>query len=137
MNQNKKKYQNKITLKVNENNNLDSIIEIFQQFNNKYNIIVTKLNKFIQYQTEKQKITQTYKTTLVNANIDEITNKLKKEGKVTIIIIDNLSKKDTKKKKKIQKITREINKLENIKTKTIKQKDTFKTIDSIIQSDLK
>ena len=55
----KNKYEKTKTLKVNENNDIDSIIKIFQRFGNKYNVITTTLDPDIQYQTKNIKITQT------------------------------------------------------------------------------
>ncbi len=130
-----KGYRTKKTFKINENNNIDSIIETFQHFNKDYNVIATKLDENIQYETEHTKITQTYKTTLKETNINEITKILKDKGKITIIIIDNLKKKDKKSEKEINKKIRRINRYKNIKTKTIKQKDTIKTIKEILKAE--
>lgn len=127
-----KKYYKK-TLKVNEKNNLDSIIELFQKFGNKYNIITTTLEPNIQYQTKDRKITQTYTKTILEKNMTQMTEQLKKEGKITLIIIDNTGKKNKKLKNKIK----QLNNIKNVETKVIKKKDTFKTLDEIVSRGVK
>ena len=79
----KNKYEKTKTLKVNENNDIDSIIEIFQRFGNKYNIITTTLDPDIQYQTKNIKITQTYTSTISKTDLNKMIEKLKKQGKIT------------------------------------------------------
>jgi hypothetical protein len=128
---NKKKYKCKKTLKINENNNIDSIIEIFQRFGNKYNIVTTTLNPNIQYQIKNMKITQTYTTTILNTDIEKMIKKIENEGKITLIIIKDVE--NNNKTKEINRKIKELNKLENVNTKVIRQKDTFKTLDKIIK----
>ena len=76
----KNKYEKTKTLKVNENNDIDSIIEIFQRFGNKYNVITTTLDPDIQYQTKNIKITQTYTSTISKTDLNKMIEKLKKQG---------------------------------------------------------
>ncbi|MBQ6220763.1 MAG: hypothetical protein IJJ47_13610 [Methanosphaera sp.] len=127
----KKKYAKEV-LKINENNNIDSIIEVFQRFSKNYNIITTTLDSNIQYQTKNMKITQTYTKTILNSDTKEMLKKLENQGRITLIIIDNLDEENDKLRKKI----RNINKLENVTTKTIKQKDTYNTIEAILKGEL-
>ena len=87
MNKIKQKYKNKKLLKINEKNDIDSIIEIFQRFGKKYNVITTTLDPNIQYQTKETKITQTYTKTIQNTNINKMIKRLKAQGKITLIII--------------------------------------------------
>ncbi|RAP44938.1 MAG: hypothetical protein BZ135_07210 [Methanosphaera sp. rholeuAM6] len=125
-----KKYKKKITLKVNENNDIDSIIELFQRFGKKYNIITTTLPHNIQYETKNIKITQTYTTTIEKTELNKMITKLQKEDKIALIIIDNQKKKNnTLVNDKIKKLKS----LENVKIRKIKEKDTFKTLDNIIK----
>ena len=53
--------------------------------------------------------------------MNEITRKLKNNGKITIIIIDNLKKKNKRENKEINNKIREINKINNINTKITTQ----------------
>ncbi len=128
-----KKYPTRKTLKVNRKNDISSIIEVFQHFGSKYNVIATTLDDGIQYQTRNTKITQTYTTTLLDENINDISRKLKDKGKITIIIIDNTSKISKNKKNKINNTITDINNIEDVTARIIKQKDTFKALDDIIR----
>ncbi|MDD6286133.1 hypothetical protein [Candidatus Methanosphaera massiliense] len=67
--------------------------------------------------------------------MNEITRKLKNNGKITIIIIDNLKKKNKRENKEINNKIREINKINNINTKITTQEDTFKTLSSILSGE--
>jgi len=126
-----KKYEKRKTLKVNENNDIDSIIEIFQRFGSKYNVITTTLDPNIQYQTNNLKITQTHTSTISKTDLKKMIKKLEKQGPITLIIIEDLKKsnenKDLNKKIKI------LNNLENVTTKRIQQKDAFKLLDKLIK----
>ncbi len=133
MNKIKQKYVTRKTLKVNEKNDIDSIIEIFQKFGKKYHVITTTLEPDIQYQTKNTKITQTYTKTILQENMNSMIKKLKNKGKITLIIIDNLNHENKEVNKKIHKL----NKLKNVKTKKIQEKDTFKTLDEIISGGVK
>ncbi len=129
--ENRKKNKRRKTLKVNENNDIDSIIEIFQRFGNKYNVITTTLDKNIQYQTKNLKITQTHTSTISKTDIKKMIKKLKNEERITLIIIDDMKAKD--KEHEINKKIRKLNKMKNVTAKRIKQKDTFKTLDKLIK----
>lgn len=133
MNKIKRQYLNRKTLKVNKKNDIDSIIEIFQRFGKKYHIITTTLQPNIQYQTEDLKITQTYTTTILEKNITTMIKQLKKHDKIMLLIIDNMDKEN----KKVNEKIRRINMMKNVKTKKIKEKDTFKTLDEIIERGVK
>lgn len=124
----KKKYKNRKTLKVNEKNDIESIIEIFQRFGKKYHIITTTLEPNIQYQTKETKITQTYTKTILEKSMTSMIKQLKNKGRITLLIIDNMEKENPKIKNKIKKL----NKLKNVNTKEIEEKDTFKALDEII-----
>ena len=127
----KNKYEKSKTLKVNENNDIDSIIEIFQRFGNKYNVITTTLDPDIQYQTKNIKITQTYTSTISKTDINKMIKKLKKQGKITLIIIEDM--KENQKNKDLKKKIKVLNDLDNVTTKKIQQKDTFKILDKLIK----
>ena len=127
----KNKYEKTKTLKVNENNDIDSIIEIFQRFGNKYNVITTTLDPDIQYQTKNIKITQTYTSTISKTNLNKMIEKLKKQGKITLIIIEDMN--ENQKNKDLKKKIKVLNDLENVTTKRIQQKDTFKILDKLIK----
>ena len=127
----KRKYDKRKTLKVNENNDIDSIIEIFQRFGNKYNVITTTLDPNIQYQTDKLKITQTHTSTISKTNLNKMIKKLKKQSPIILIIIEDLKKGDEN--KELNKKIKILNDLENVTIKRIKQKDTFKLLDQIIK----
>lgn len=117
------------TLKVNEKNDIDSIIELFQRFGKKYNIITTTLDPNIQYETKDTKITQTYTKTILKTDINQMIKKLEKQGKITLIIIED---KKTINNTNIEHKIKKLNKLKNVNVKQIKEKDTFKTLDRII-----
>ena len=134
MNKIKQKYKNKKLLKVNEKNDIDSIIEIFQRFGKKYNVITTTLDPNIQYQTKETKITQTYTKTIQNTNINKMIKRLKAQGKITLIIIDNMKKNNNE---QITSKIKKINSLENVKTKKIKENDIFKTLDLVFEGGVK
>ena len=134
MNKIKQKYKNKKLLKVNEKNDIDSIIEIFQRFGKKYNVITTTLDPNIQYQTKETKITQTYTKTNQNTNINKMIKRLKAQGKITLIIIDNMKKNNNE---QITSKIKKINSLENVKTKKIKENDIFKTLDLVFEGGVK
>ena len=127
----KRKYEKTKTLKVNENNDIDSIIEIFQRFGNKYNVITTTLDPNIQYQTNNLKITQTHTSTISKIDLNKMIKKLKKQGPITLIIIEDLKKSD--KNRELNKKIKILNDLENVTTKRIRQKDTFKLLDKLIK----
>lgn len=127
----KNKYEKTKTLKVNENNDIDSIIEIFQRFGNKYNVITTTLDPDIQYQTKNIKITQTYTSTISKTDINKMIEKLKKQGKITLIIIEDM--KENQKNKDLKKKIKVLNDLDNVTAKRIQQKDTFKILDKLIK----
>ena len=123
----------KKSIKINENNNIEYIIEMFQQLGSKYNVDICKLEKDIQYQTNDMKITQTYKTTLIETKKEDIIEKLKDKGKITILIIDNLKKKNKTMENKIDENIKTINDMKNVKTQVIKEEEIFKTINLIIE----
>lgn len=123
--------QKKIILKINKENDIDSIIEIFQQFEKKYEIILTQLDKNIQYQVKDTKITQTYKTTILEEKTDDIKNKLEDNGKITLLIIDNL--KDKKKNNKVNEKIKKIEELKNIKTKIVNKNQVFNILCEVIE----
>lgn len=130
MKKNMKKFE-KRTLKVNETNDIDSIIEIFQRFGNEYEVKITKLEDNIQYQTKNTKITQSHTSTISQTDTDKMINKLKKQqGKITLIIIEDTKRNNhTEVKKKINIL----NNLENVTAKIIKKKDTFNVLDKLIK----
>lgn len=130
MKKNMKKFE-KRTLKVNETNDIDSIIEIFQRFGNEYEVKITKLDDNIQYQTKNTKITQSHTSTISQIDTDKMINKLKKQqGKITLIIIEDTKRNNhTEVKKKINIL----NNLENVTAKIIKKKDTFNVLDKLIK----
>lgn len=123
---------NKKVIRINKNNNIYSNIEFFIKFGKKYDVYATKLEDNIQYETNKIKITQTYESSILNNDINEITRLLKNKGKISLIIINNL-KKNEKEENKIKYKIKEISKLKNIKIFRIEQKNIFKTVDKIIQ----
>lgn len=127
----KNKYEKTKTLKVNENNDIDSIIEIFQRFGNKYNVITTTLDPDIQYQTKNIKITQTYTSTISKTDLNKMIEKLKKQGKITLIIIEDM--KENQKNNDLKKKIKVLNDLDNVTAKRIQQKDTFKILDKLIK----
>ena len=131
MNKIKQKYKNRQTLKINEKNDIDSIIEIYQRLGRQYNVITATLEPDIQYQTKNLKITQTYTTTIIKTDIDKMIKKLEKQGRITLIIIDDL--KNEKKNNDLNYKIKKLRGLNNVKVKRIRKKDTFKTLDKIIK----
>ena len=119
------------TLKVNENNDIDSIIEIFQKFGNTYNVFTTTLEPNIQYQTRDIKITQTYTKTVLESNLKKMISRLKRQKKMTLIIIDDLNEEEER--KKAENKIKKLEELENVKIFKIKEKDTFNTLKRIIE----
>jgi len=65
----------------------------------------------------------------------KILDKLGKSGKIVLIIIKNSINNDEK--QKLQEKIRKIDKLPNTKTITTKQKNIYKTLDKIIEAELK
>ncbi len=115
-------------LKINENNDIESIIEIFQQFEKKYNIVTTKLDENIQYQVNDMKITQTYTSTIRKANMNKMTQLLKQQGHITLIIINNTKKQEQNETEKIK----QLKKLKNVNIKLIKENQIIKTLEKVI-----
>ncbi|MBE6488036.1 MAG: hypothetical protein E7Z86_04930 [Methanosphaera stadtmanae] len=115
-------------LKINENNDIESIIEIFQQFEKKYDIITTKLDENIQYQVNDMKITQTYTSTIRKANMNKMTQLLKQQGHITLIIINNTKKQEQNETEKIK----QLKKLKNVNIKLIKENQIIKTLEKVI-----
>lgn len=122
-------------LKINETVDIDAKIEIQQRLGRKYDIKITQLEKQIQYQIRKLKITQTYQKTILKQDTTKILDKLGKSGKITLIIIKNSINNDEK--QKLQEKISKIDKLPNTKTITTKQKNIYKTLDKIIEAELK
>ena len=122
-------------LKINETVDIDAKIEIQQRLGRKYDIKITRLEKQIQYQIRKLKITQTYQKTILKQDTTKILDKLGKSGKIALIIIKNKLNNDEK--QKLQEKIMKIDELPNTKTITTKQKNVYKTLDNIIQGELK
>lgn len=125
-----KKYE-KTELKVNEKNDIDSIIEIFQRFGNEYEVILTKLDENIQYQIRNTKITQSRTSTISQIDTDKMIKKLEKQGKINLIVIEDLEKRN--KMHEVKKKINVLNGLENVTAKIIRKKDTFKILDKLIR----
>lgn len=125
-----KKYE-KTELKVNEKNDIDSIIEIFQRFGNEYEVILTKLDENIQYQIRNTKITQSRTSTISQIDTDKMIKKLEKQGKINLIVIEDLEKRN--KMHEVKKKINVLNSLENVTAKIIRKKDTFKILDKLIR----
>lgn len=125
-----KKYE-KTELKVNEKNDIDSIIEIFQRFGNEYEVILTKLDENIQYQIRNTKITQSRTSTISQIDTDKMIKKLEKQGKINLIVIEDLEKRN--KMHEVKKKINVLNGLENVTAKIILKKDTFKILDKLIR----
>lgn len=125
-----KKYE-KTELKVNEKNDIDSIIEIFQRFGNEYEVILTKLDENIQYQIRNTKITQSRTSTISQIDTDKMIKKLEKQGKINLIVIEDLEKRN--KMHEVKKKINVLNGLENVTAKIIRKKDTFKVLDKLIR----
>ena len=60
--------------------------------------------------------------------------RLKAQGKITLIIIDNMKKNNNE---QITSKIKKINSLENVKTKKIKENDIFKTLDLVFEGGVK
>lgn len=127
-NRSRRSCKKKKMLKINEKNDIESIIEIFQQFEKKYDIITTKLDKNIQYQVNDMKITQTYTSTIRKANMNKMTRLLKQQGRITLIIINNTKKLDKNESKKIK----QLKELENVNIKLITENQIIKTLEKVI-----
>ena len=97
---------NKKILKINRDNDIESIIENFQQYEKKYEIRISTLDDGIQYEVKDMKIAQTYKSTILETDINDLTRKLKNKGHITIVVIDNIHDKNENEiiKRKIEKI---------------------------------
>lgn len=127
-NRSRRPCKKKKILKINEKNDIESIIEIFQQFEKKYHIITTKLDENIQYQVNDMKITQTYTSTIRKANMNKMTQLLKQQGHITLIIINNTKKQEKNESEKIK----ELKKLKNVNIKLINEKQIIKTLEKVI-----
>lgn len=119
------------TITINKENTIESIIEFHQQFAQKYNLKIKKLDENIQYQINNTKITQTYTSTIKKLNLKKIPlKKLTKDQKLIILTIKNTKINNTI----IQKI-KKINKQEKIKLILIEKNEIFKTIEKIANND--
>lgn len=125
------KRKNKKTLKINRNNDIESIIETFQQYEKKYEIVMANLDDGIQYEFEDMKITQTYKSTILEMSIGDLIKKLKNSGSITILITDNI--RDKKKNKVINEKIREINTMPNVKTMIVSKNRRYDVLESIME----
>ena len=125
------KFKNKKTLKINRENNIESIIENFQQYEKKYNITICELDKGIQYEVKNMKIAQTYKSTILETDINNLTKKLKDKGKISIVIIDNI--RDKEKNHRIDKKINRINRLDNVNTRIVDENNRYDILETIIE----
>ncbi|MBR3214176.1 MAG: hypothetical protein IKF79_06655 [Methanosphaera sp.] len=125
------KFKNKKTLKINRENNIESIIENFQQYEKKYNIKICELDKGIQYEVKNMKIAQTYKSTILETDINNLTKKLKDKGKISIVIIDNI--RDKEKNHRIDKKINRINRLDNVNTRIVDENNRYDILETIIE----
>ena len=125
------KRKNKKTLQINRNNDIESIIETFQQYEKKYEIVMANLDDGIQYEFEDMKITQTYKSTILEMSIGDLIKKLKNSGSITILITDNI--RDKKKNKVINEKIREINTMSNVKTMIVSKNRRYDVLESIME----
>ena len=125
------KLKNKKILKINKNNDIESIIENFQQYEKKYEIKISKLDDGIQYEVKNMKIAQTYKSTILKTDINDLTKKLKNKGHITIVIIDNIT--DKNKNKLINNKIKEIKSLKNVNTKIVNEDERYNILESIIE----
>ena len=132
MKKKKEKKSGKKLLKINKNNDITSTIELFQHFENKYEIITATLENGIQYETGDMKITQTFTKTILHTNINKMIKKLKKHDKITIMVIENMKRNKTNDKIIDEKI-KKLKELKNVRIKRIKQKNTYKTLAAIIE----
>lgn len=125
------KFKNKKTLKINRENDIESIIENFQQYEKKYNIKICELDKGIQYEVKNMKIAQTYKSTILETDINNLTKKLKDKGKISIVIIDNIH--DKEKNHRIDKKINRINSLDNVNTRIVDENNRYDILETIIE----
>ncbi len=125
------KFKNKKTLKINRENDIESIIENFQQYEKKYNIKICELDKGIQYEVKNMKIAQTYKSTILETDINNLTKKLKDKGKISIVIIDNI--RDKEKNHRIDKKINRINSLDNVNTRIVDENNRYDILETIIE----
>ena len=125
------KFKNKKTLKINRENDIESIIENFQQYEKKYNIKICELDKGIQYEVKNMKIAQTYKSTILETDINNLTKKLKDKGKISIVIIDNI--RDKEKNYRIDKKINRINRLDNVNTRIVDENNRYDILETIIE----
>lgn len=123
--------KNKKILKINRENDIESIIENFQQYEKKYNIKICKLDKGIQYEVKNMKITQTYKSTILETDLNNLTKKLKNKGRLSIVIIDNI--RDKEKNNIINKKIDMINSLENVNTQIVNENNRYDILETIIE----
>lgn len=125
------KFKNKKILKINRENDIESIIENFQQYEKKYNIKICKLDKGIQYEVKNMKIAQTYKSTILETDINNLTKKLKDKGKISIVIIDNI--RDKEKNKIVNRKISKISSLENVNTRIVNENNRYDILEAIIE----
>ena len=125
------KFKNKKTLKINRENDIESIIENFQQYEKKYNIKICELDKGIQYEVKNMKIAQTYKSTILETDINNLTKKLKDKGKISIVIIDNIH--DKEKNHRIDRKINRINRLDNVNTRIVDENNRYDILETIIE----
>ena len=125
-----KKRKKKI-LKINRDNSIESIIENFQQYEKKNEIKISKLDEGIQYEVKNMKIAQTYKSTILETDMNDLTKKLKNKGRITLVIIDNIN--DKKKNRIINEKIQEMIKLKNVKTRIVSENKRYDILESIIE----
>jgi hypothetical protein len=125
------KKRNKKILKINRDNSIESIIENFQQYEKKYEIKISKLDEGIQYEVKNMKIAQTYKSTILETDMNDLTKKLKNKGRITLVIIDNIN--DKKKNRIINEKIQEMIKLKNVKTRVVSENKRYDILESIIE----
>jgi hypothetical protein len=125
------KKRNKKILKINRDNSIESIIENFQQYEKKYEIKISKLDEGIQYEVKNMKIAQSYKSTILETDMNDLTKKLKNKGRITLVIIDNIN--DKKKNRIINEKIQEMIKLKNVKTRIVSENKRYDILESIIE----
>jgi hypothetical protein len=125
------KKRNKKIMKINRDNSIESIIENFQQYEKKYEIKISKLDEGIQYEVKNMKIAQTYKSTILETDMNDLTKKLKNKGRITLVIIDNIN--DKKKNRIINEKIQEMIKLKNVKTRVVSENKRYDILESIIE----
>ena len=125
------KKRNKKILKINRDNSIESIIENFQQYEKKYEIKISKLDEGIQYEVKNMKIAQTYKSTILETDMNDLTKKLKNKGRITLVIIDNIN--DKKKNRIINEKIQEMIKLKNVNTRIVSENKRYDILESIIE----